>query len=56
MMTPVKRAKELADGISGARLSVLPDTGHLLPWERPREVSDEILALVAAVAGSRGTA
>jgi pimeloyl-ACP methyl ester carboxylesterase len=42
MMTPVKRARELADGLAGARLRTFPNAGHLLIWERPQELADEI--------------
>ena len=42
MMTPVKRARELAEGIAGARLRTFPDAGHLLIWENPNEIADEI--------------
>jgi len=38
-MTPPKVAKEIADGISGARLVVVPDCGHLTTLERPTEVN-----------------
>jgi pimeloyl-ACP methyl ester carboxylesterase len=54
MMTPVKRARELAEGISGARLRVFPGTGHLLIWERPAEVAAEIASVVSQVR-ERGT-
>jgi pimeloyl-ACP methyl ester carboxylesterase len=50
MMTPEKRSQELVSGIPGARLRLVPGAGHLLPWERPREVVEEILAL-AGLAG-----
>jgi len=48
LMTPVKRARELADGISGARLTIVPGAGHLIIWERPRDVAGEILAVCDA--------
>jgi pimeloyl-ACP methyl ester carboxylesterase len=52
MMTPVRRARELADGVPGARLRILPRTGHLAVWERPGEVVDEILRLIEAASGA----
>jgi pimeloyl-ACP methyl ester carboxylesterase len=43
-ITPPMLAKELADGIEGARLEVIPRCGHLSPLERPQ-------AVAAALAG-----
>lgn len=37
-LTPVKVAEELAGGISGSRLEVIPDCGHLSTLERPDAV------------------
>jgi pimeloyl-ACP methyl ester carboxylesterase len=42
-ITPVDRARVMAEGIPGARLEVLAGAGHLCPLERPEEVT----ALVA---------
>jgi pimeloyl-ACP methyl ester carboxylesterase len=36
-------AEEMAAGISGARLVVLPETGHLSPLEKPSLVSDILI-------------
>lgn len=41
LRSPVE-ASELADGIPGARLVIIPDTGHLIPLEQPQ-------ALVSAI-------
>lgn len=41
-ITPPDAAKEMADGISGARLVMLPDCGHLAPMERPEAVSQAL--------------
>ncbi|MFJ6694592.1 alpha/beta fold hydrolase [Streptomyces sp. NPDC091272] len=35
----------IADPVPGARLTVLPDAGHLLPWQRPEEVTAALHAL-----------
>jgi pimeloyl-ACP methyl ester carboxylesterase len=49
-MTPVKRARELVEGMPRARLRVFSDAGHLLNWEKPAAVVEEIRA-VAVEAG-----
>ena len=36
---PPDCARELAAGISGAQLHLLPACGHMLSWEQPRAVS-----------------
>jgi len=41
-LTPPERAAEIADGIPGARLVVVPDCGHLSTLERPQAVSDAL--------------
>lgn len=38
-ITPVKVAEEMARGISGSRLEVIPDCGHLCTLEQPEAVS-----------------
>ena len=35
---PVEIVKELADGIAGARLTVIEDCGHMAPIEQPDRV------------------
>jgi pimeloyl-ACP methyl ester carboxylesterase len=47
-------AGELADGIPGADLVLVPGAGHLLPLERPEIVTDAIAALVADAARPSG--
>lgn len=42
--TPVAAATELAAGIGGAQLAVVPDAGHLATAERPGPVTDLIAA------------
>jgi len=39
VVTPLKVAREMADGISGARLEIIPECGHLAPLERPATVN-----------------
>ena len=34
-ITPPAQAREMADGVAGARLTILPQSGHLTPLERP---------------------
>jgi pimeloyl-ACP methyl ester carboxylesterase len=46
LITPLAHAEALAAAIPGAELAVIPDAGHLLILERPREVSEQILSLL----------
>lgn len=39
LQTPPDIAREIADGISGSRLAVIPDCGHLSTLERPAAVN-----------------
>jgi pimeloyl-ACP methyl ester carboxylesterase len=43
-LTPPERAAEIADGIPGARLIVVPECGHLSTLERPQAVTDALRA------------
>jgi pimeloyl-ACP methyl ester carboxylesterase len=43
-LTPPERAAEIADGIPGARLVVVPDCGHFSTLERPQAVADALRA------------
>ncbi|QPF75377.1 alpha/beta fold hydrolase [Roseateles sp. DAIF2] len=45
--TPPEQARELAAGIAGAELSLLPDCGHMLTLEQPRAVLDGLLGWLA---------
>lgn len=49
-LTPVGHSRKLADAIPGARLTVVPGTGHLLPMERPEAVTERLSVLVASAA------
>ena len=46
-LTPVSHARALADGIPGARLSVLEGLGHMLTYEAPDVVADAVAGLVS---------
>ena len=41
-VTPPDQAAEMAGRIAGARLTVVPECGHLSTLERPREVNDAL--------------
>lgn len=41
-MTPERFAEELAGGIPGAALEVIPGAGHMLPLEKPEEVQERV--------------
>lgn len=47
-LTPPALAQEIADGIAGARLAVIPDCGHLSTMERPEAVNRALAAWLAA--------
>jgi pimeloyl-ACP methyl ester carboxylesterase len=38
-LTPVELAQEIAGGIAGAKLEIIPDCGHLSTLERPEAVN-----------------
>lgn len=40
LLTPPDCARELAEGIPGAQLQLLPECGHMLTWEQPQAVGD----------------
>jgi pimeloyl-ACP methyl ester carboxylesterase len=46
-MTPPKLAEEIVSRISGARLVLVPDCGHLPTLERPEEVNAALAAWMA---------
>lgn len=47
-LTPVRLARQLADGISGSTLEIIPGAGHMLPLEEPDRVAEVIVDLVGA--------
>ncbi|OLE27037.1 MAG: hypothetical protein AUG49_06475 [Catenulispora sp. 13_1_20CM_3_70_7] len=49
-LTPLTHARRLAEAIPGARLTVVPGAGHMLPMERPQAVTALLNRLVAAAA------
>lgn len=51
--TPPEKARQLADGIEGAELVMVPEAGHHAPIENPRPVTEAIDGFLARVtAGS----
>jgi pimeloyl-ACP methyl ester carboxylesterase len=47
-LTPVELSQEIAAGIPGARLEVVPECGHLSTMERPEAVNTALRAWLAA--------
>lgn len=47
-VTPPECSRELAQGIAGARLALLPDCGHMLTMEKPAAVNALLLPWLAA--------
>ncbi|MFF7361490.1 alpha/beta fold hydrolase [Streptomyces sp. NPDC008125] len=52
-LCPPSYHRAIADLVPGAALTLLPDAGHLLPWQRPEAVSAALRELVAATGGTR---
>lgn len=46
LLTPPRHGRRIAGAIRGARFVVCPGAGHMLPLERDRLVSDELIDLV----------
>jgi pimeloyl-ACP methyl ester carboxylesterase len=46
-LTPPDRAREIAGGIRGARLVMVPDSGHLSTLEQPEPVTRALLEWLA---------
>lgn len=49
VITPIAHAEALVAAMSGAELVVVPDSGHLLVLERPREFGEEVWRLISRV-------
>ncbi|MBO3738377.1 alpha/beta fold hydrolase [Actinoplanes flavus] len=49
-LTPPACAESIAGALTGAELTVLPGAGHMLPLERPEEVSEALVAIVRRAA------
>ena len=47
-LTPPEKAQEMADGIAGATLVIVPDCGHMSTMERPEAVNAALEAWLAA--------
>lgn len=54
LLTPPHHGRRIATNIRGARFVVAPDAGHMLPLERDRLVSDELISLVQVAFQSHG--
>ena len=48
VLTPPERAEEIANGIPGARLSVIRDSGHLSTLEQPGAVTKSMVEFLGA--------
>ncbi|MEV6263209.1 alpha/beta fold hydrolase [Streptomyces sp. NPDC051784] len=55
-LCPPAYHRAIADSVPGATLALLPDAGHLLPWQRPEAVTAALRAVVAAAGGTRPAA
>ena len=49
LLTPPDCARELAEGIPGAQLRLLPECGHMLTWEQPQVVGDLLQGWLATL-------
>jgi pimeloyl-ACP methyl ester carboxylesterase len=49
LITPISHAEALVAAIPGAELVVIPDSGHLLVLERPREFGEQVWNLISRV-------
>ena len=48
LLTPPALAQEIAEGIRGAQLVVVPDCGHLSTLERPQAVNQALVEWMAS--------
>lgn len=51
VLTPVKYQRYLTARLPRAQLEILPEAGHMLPWERPRELARTLRAWAGGVVG-----
>ncbi|HEY0637277.1 MAG TPA: alpha/beta hydrolase [Pseudonocardiaceae bacterium] len=51
-VTPPCNAAVIAEWLPGSRLTILPGAGHMLPYERPAEVTAAIADVVSAALGT----
>jgi pimeloyl-ACP methyl ester carboxylesterase len=55
-LTPQRHSRHLAEALTDAELHVVERTGHMLPQERPQQVTEAVERLVAAAAGDQAAA
>jgi pimeloyl-ACP methyl ester carboxylesterase len=55
-LTPERHSRQMAEALPEAALHVVERTGHMLPQERARLVTDAIERLLAAAVGGRAAA
>lgn len=55
-LTPKRHSSQLAEALPGATLQILPRSGHMLPQERAREVTEAVERLLRAARDERGAA
>ncbi len=48
LLTPPDKAREIADGIAGAKLMMVPDCGHISTLEKPQTVNAALAEFFAA--------
>lgn len=48
-LLPRRQQEQLAAAITGSRLVVYPDTGHLVLWEQPERVARDVTSFLATV-------
>jgi pimeloyl-ACP methyl ester carboxylesterase len=51
VVTPLEKAKQLADLISGARLEIIPGAGHLSNQEQPERFNEVLDRFLASIPG-----
>lgn len=50
VLTPPKYQRYLAEHLPRAQLEIVPGAGHMLPWEKPRELASLVRAWASGVA------